>query len=59
MALWVKNRPVIQETKEAQFQFLSWEESLEEEMATHPVFLPGNSIDRGVWWATAQGSVKR
>ena len=41
MALWVKNRLTIQETQEAQFQFLSWEDSLEEEMATHPVFLPG------------------
>ena len=26
--------------------------SLEEEMATTPVFLPGNCMDRGTWWAT-------
>ena len=28
---------------------LSREEPLEKEMATHPVFFPGGSMDRGAW----------
>ena len=31
----VKNRPEMQKTKESQVHFLSWENPLEEEMATH------------------------
>ena len=27
--------------QETQVQFLGWEDSLEKEMATHPIFLPG------------------
>ena len=38
MAQWVKNPPVMQET---QIQSLGLENPLEEEMATPPVFLPG------------------
>ena len=40
MALTVKNLPAVQET---QIGFLSWEDPLKEEMATHPGFLPGES----------------
>ena len=36
----VKNLPLMQET---QVQSLGWEDPLEKEMATHPVFLPGES----------------
>ena len=36
----VKNLPLMQET---QVRSLGWEEPLEKEMATHPVFLPGES----------------
>ena len=36
----VKNPPAKQET---QVQSLGWEDPLEEEIATHPVFLPGKS----------------
>ena len=36
----VKNLPAIQETP---VQFLGWEDPLEEGMATHLVFLPGES----------------
>ena len=36
----VKNLPAMQET---QVRFLGWEDSLEKEMATHSVFLPGKS----------------
>ena len=43
MAQWVKNSPAIQETQETQVQSLGWEDPLEEEMATHSVFLPGKS----------------
>ena len=34
------------------------EDPLEEEMATHSVFSPGNSMDRGAWWATVYGVAK-
>ena len=43
----VKNLPAIQETQETQVQSLGWEDILEEEMATHPLFLLGNPTDRG------------
>ena len=36
----VKNPPVMWETR---VRSLGWEDSLEEDMATHPVFLPGES----------------
>ena len=36
----IKNLPEIQETR---FQYLGWEDPLEKEMATTPVFLPGKS----------------
>ena len=28
---------------------------LEKEMATHPVFLLENPVDRGAWWAAVHG----
>ena len=40
MAQWIKNLPAIQE---AQVQSLGQEDTLEEKMATTPVFLPGKS----------------
>ena len=43
----VKNLPAIQETQEMQVQSLGWEDILEDEVATHPVFLLGNPTDRG------------
>ena len=39
----VKNLPAMQETQEVQVRSLGWEDSLEKEMATHPVCLPGVS----------------
>ena len=35
-----KNLPAVQETR---VRSLGWEDPLEEETATHPVFLPGES----------------
>ena len=35
---------------------LAQEDPLEEGMATHPVFLPGESMDRGAWRAAVHGS---
>ena len=32
-------------------QSLGWEDPLEKVMATTPVFLPENLMDRGAWWA--------
>ena len=37
----VKNLPAMQETQEAWARFLGQEDHLEKEMATTPVFLPG------------------
>ena len=39
--------------------FLGWEDSLEEEMATHSSILALRiPMDRGAWWATAQWVIK-
>ena len=43
MAQWVKNRPAMQEMKEMRVQSLGRKDPLEEEMASHPVSLPGKS----------------
>ena len=46
----VKNLP---ETWETWVRFLSWEDPLEESMATHPnIFAWRMPLDRGAWWAT-------
>ena len=56
MAQRVKNLPTMQETW---VQSLGWEDSLEEDMATTPVFLHGESpVDRGAWQATVRGVEK-
>ena len=52
MAQLVKNPSAMQETW---VQFLGWEDILKKEMATTPVSLLENSMDRGAWWATAHG----
>ena len=39
VALVVKHLPAMQETREMQFQSLSWEDPLEEGMATHSSIL--------------------
>ena len=59
MAQWVENPLAVQETQETQVQSLGWEDSLEEEMATHSSILARkNSMDRGAWWATVQRVTK-
>ena len=30
---------------------LGWEDPWEKEAATQSIILPGNSMDRGAWWA--------
>ena len=47
--------PAMQETW---IQSLGWEEPLEKEMATYPVFLLENSMDRRAWQATVNGVSK-
>ena len=42
----VKNLSATQEAQETQVQSLGWEDPLEEEMATIPVFLPGESCEQ-------------
>ena len=52
VAQMVKNLSAVQEIW---IQSLGQEESLQKGMATFPVFLPENSMDRGAWWATLHG----
>ena len=42
----------MQETQETWVQSRGWEDPLKEDTATHSVFLPGESMGRGAWWAT-------
>ena len=52
-AQMVNNPPAVQETW---VQSLSWEDALEECMATHSSILAWRiPMDRGAWWATVQG----
>ena len=44
----VKHPVAMQETRG---RSLGWEDPLEKEMATTPVLLPGNPMDRGAWQA--------
>ena len=40
---------------ERRVQYLGWEDSLEEGMATHSnILVWENPMDRGAWWATVQ-----
>ena len=53
MAQTVKNPPAMRETL---VQFLSWEDPLEEGMATHSSILAWRiPMDRGAWQATVHG----
>ena len=54
----VKNPPAVQETPEMQVQSVGGEDPLEKEMATTPVFLPVNPMDRGTSWTTVHGVAK-
>ena len=51
-ALEVKSLPAVQQTR---VRSLGWEDPLEEGVATHPVLLPGDPMDRGAWRATGPG----
>ena len=44
--------------QEAPVQYLDWKKSLEKEWHPTPVFLPGNPMDRGAWWAIVQEVTK-
>ena len=44
--------------QEMQVRSLGWEDPLEEEMVTTPVFLPQNPMNRGAWQATVHGVAK-
>ena len=55
VAQMVKNLPAMLETW---VQSLGWEDPLEKGMATHSVFLTGESHDRGVWPATVYNITK-
>ena len=45
----------MQEIQETQVPSLDPANLLEKAMATTPVFLPGNFMDIGAWWATVHG----
>ena len=56
MSETVKNLPVMQETW---VQYLGWEDTLEEGMATHSSILAWRiAMDRGAWRATVSGVAK-
>ena len=44
--------------QETWVQALSWEDPLEEEMATHSRICLENPIVRGAWWAIVHGVAK-
>ena len=48
----VKNPPANAEATGDMGSILGWEDPLEKGTATHSSILPGNSMDRGAWWAT-------
>ena len=59
MAQQVKNLPAIQEMQQMWVRFLGWEDTPEEEMATHSSILAWRmSMDRGAWRATVHGVAK-
>ena len=56
MAQMVKNLPAMPETQvepgePSDSGFLNQEDPLEESRQSTPVSLPGESMDRGAWWA--------
>ena len=56
MAQWVKNRPAVQETQEAQVRSLGWEDPLEKEMAAYSSILAWSipwTEEPGAWWANS------
>ena len=53
MAQWVKNLPAMQETKEMWVPSLGWEDTLEEEMATHSSILAWK-----IPWTEAPGGLQ-
>ena len=55
----VKTLPANAGDRETQVQSLGWEDPLEEEAATSPVFLLGNLVNRVAWQATANGVSKQ
>ena len=59
MAQHIENLPARQETQEMWVQSWDWEDPLEKENGNpfqHSCLK--NSMDRGVWWATAERVVK-
>ena len=55
VAQMVKNLPAKQETR---VPFLGGEDPWRREWQPIPVFLPGEFMDRGAWWATVHGIAK-
>ena len=55
VVLMVKNPPVNAGDISDVVWFPGWEDPLQEGMQPTPVFLPGESMDGGGWWATVQG----
>ena len=56
VAQTVKRLPAMRET---QVRFLGWEDPQEKEMAAFQYSCLENAMDRGAWWATVRGVVKR
>ena len=54
----VMNPPAMQEAQETLVQTLSWEDPWRRKRLTTSVFLVGNPMDRGAWWAMVHGVAK-
>ena len=54
----VKNPPAVRDPQERCVHSLCPEDPLEEGMQPTPVFLPGESMNRGAWWATVHRVAK-
>ena len=53
----VKSLPAMQET---QVRSLGWEDPVEKEMATTPLYsCLENCMDQGAWWVAVYGAAKR
>ena len=58
MAQMVKNLPAMQELRETWVRSPGWEDTLEEEMATHSSVLAWRTLWTGAWLATVYGVEK-
>ena len=52
---WLSGKESACQAGQAQVWSLGWEDHLEKEMYSNPVFCLGNPMDTGAWWAVVHG----